>query len=91
MFCPTERGGTQNVADRSVTNIYFFIDAFPYSYKYFGSRTVNANADIDFYFSGSLLCLERRGEKISKILDTMNYPKKPGFNLYELRHCACIT
>ena len=20
----------------------------------------------------------------------MNYPKKPGFNLYQLRHCACI-
>ena len=21
----------------------------------------------------------------------MNYPKKPGFNLYQLRHCAFIT
>jgi len=24
-------------------------------------------------------------------LDTMNYTKKPGFNLYQLRHCAYIT
>ena len=24
-------------------------------------------------------------------LHTMNYPKKPGFNLYQSRHCACIT
>ena len=22
---------------------------------------------------------------------TINYPKKPGFNLYQLRHCAYIT
>ena len=22
---------------------------------------------------------------------TMNYPKKPGFNLYKSRHCASIT
>ena len=24
-------------------------------------------------------------------LDTMNYPKKQGFNLYQSRHCAYIT
>ena len=24
-------------------------------------------------------------------IDTMNYPKKTGFNLYESRHCAYIT
>ena len=29
--------------------------------------------------------------RTSRQADTMNYPKKPGFNLYQLRHCACIT
>ena len=31
--------------------------------------------------------------KISMLFncDTMNYPKKPGFNLYQSTHCAYIT
>ena len=45
----------------------------------------DSRASRDLYFTST-------SKKVKiKISHTMNYPKKPGFNLYQSRHCAYIT
>ena len=59
----------------------------------FLSYILNAN----FYFlrldSAALVHLNGETQVETKFNNpgTMNYPKKPGFNLYESRYCAYIT
>ena len=46
---------------------------------------------LNFIFLKILVCKQCVFSFRHLISATVNYPKKPGFNLYQLRHCAYIT